>query len=73
VTVAAAARFHTEISTKMVKKIEIKSIIYVYQKKNSSEAISRQGCPSDRAASTSPKGVQALSFCRNHCDFFSVS
>ena len=70
VTVAAAARSHTDISTIVVKKVELNHVFYVYQKKESSEAISRKGCPSDRAASISPKGLQALSFCREHCDFF---
>jgi len=73
VTVAAAARFHTEISTKVVKKVELNRFFYVHQKKKSSEALSRKGCSSDRAASTNPKGVKALSFCRKHCDFCSVT
>jgi len=73
VTVAAAVRFQAEISTKVVKKVEINPIFYVHQTKKSSEALSRKGCPSDKAASTSPKGVRTLSFCRKHCDFCSVT
>jgi hypothetical protein len=64
-TVTAATRFHTEFSTKLVKKVELNHIFQVHQKKKSSETLSRKGCPSDKAASTSPKGVKALSFYRS--------
>jgi hypothetical protein len=42
--------------------MELNRIFYVHQKEKSSEALSRKCCSSDRAASTSPKGVKALHF-----------
>jgi hypothetical protein len=73
VNVAAAARFHTDISTKVVKKVEKIRIFLRTNKKNLSKDFPRKGCPNDRAVFTDPKSVRALSFCRKPCNFCSVT